>query len=56
MEAGTANQGMADMSIYVRKPATYTYPDDFDIFFHQFETYVKNVGCQEANKLDLLMG
>ena len=56
MEAGTANQGMADMSIYVCKPAAYTYPDDFDVFFRQFKTYVKNVGCQEANKLDLLMG
>ena len=48
--------GTADMSIFVRKPATHAYPNDFDVFFRQFKTYAKNVGCVEANKFDLLMG
>lgn len=39
----------------VKQPSCYKYKEDFDLFFRQFKTYVKNVDCKPDNQFDLLL-
>ena len=47
---------MANQAIYVQKPPRHEYPDDFELFFRQFKTFVRNIKCEPASQYDLLLG